>query len=281
MPMLERHLQPALLTSMADSPVVFIQGARQVGKSTLARSLTRQGFAGRYLTLDDSVALSAARADPQGFVSGIDSPVIIDEVQRAPGLALAIKAAVDTDRTPGRFLLTGSASVLLLPRIAESLAGRIEIHTLWPLSQGELENVSDTFVDAVSSNRYTAEKTKGENWNRTVARLAQGGYPEMLQRTTEERRQAWFGSYITTILQRDVRDISNVQDLSDLPRLLALVASRAGSLLDYADLARSLSMPQTTLKRYMALLEATFLIWKLPAWFTNIGKRLAKAPSFC
>lgn len=278
MPLLKRHLQSALLASLADSPVVFIQGARQVGKSTLARSLANHGFARRYLTLDDAVALSAARADPQGFIAGIDSPVIIDEVQRAPGLALAIKAAVDADRTPGRFLLTGSASVLLLPKISESLAGRIEIHTLWPLSQGELENVPDTFVDAVFSTRYTAEKTKGEDWTRTVARLAQGGYPEMLHRTTEERRQAWFGSYITTILQRDVRDISNVQDLSELPRLLSLIASRAGSQLDYADLARSLSMPQTTLKRYMALLEATFLISKLPAWFTNIGKRLAKAP---
>lgn len=220
----------------------------------------------------------AAQADPQGFVAGLDPPVIIDEVQRVPGLALAIKAAVDADRKPGRFLLTGSANVLLLPGVSESLSGRIEIHTLWPLSQGELAQKPDNFVDALFRTKLSIAGLAGEDWNQTVSRMAQGGYPEMLQRGTEERRHAWFGSYITTILQRDVRDITNVRDLGDLPRLLALVASRATSLLDYADLARSLSIPQTTLKRYIGLLEATFLIRTVPAWSTNIGKRLVKAP---
>jgi predicted AAA+ superfamily ATPase len=278
MAILKRHLIPTVLTSLKDSPVVFIHGARQTGKSTLAKSLSEHGFTSRYLTLDDAVTLSAAQADPQGFVAGLDSPVIIDEVQRAPGLALAIKAAVDADRKPGRFLLTGSANVLLLPKVSESLTGRIEIHTLWPFSQGELEEVSDNFVDALFKTKLTTTDPAAEDWNKTVGRMVQGGYPEMLQRSTEERRQAWFGSYITTILQRDVRDITNVRDLGDLPRLLAMVASRAGSLLDYADLARGLSIPQTTLKRYMGLLEATFLIQTLSAWSTNIGKRLVKAP---
>jgi hypothetical protein len=278
MAILKRHLVPPVLASLKDSPVVFIQGARQTGKSTLAKSLSEHGFPSRYLTLDDAVTLSAAQGDPQGFIAGLDSPVIIDEVQRAPALALAIKAAVDADRKPGQFLLTGSANVLLLPKVSESLAGRIEIHTLWPLSQGELEETPDNFVDALFKAKFSTASITAEDWNRTVARMAQGGYPEMLQRQTEERRQAWFGSYITTILQRDVRDITNVRDLGDLPRLLALVASRASSLVDYADLARSLSMPQTTVKRYMGLLEATFLTQTLPAWFTNIGKRLAKSP---
>ncbi len=278
MAILKRHLVPAVLASLKDSPVVFIQGARQTGKSTLAKSLSGHGFPSRYLTLDDAVTLSAAQADPQGFVAGLDSPVIIDEVQRAPALALAVKAAVDADRKPGRFLLTGSANVLLLPKVSESLTGRIEIHTLWPLSQGELEQVPDNFVDALFKTKLATTGIVAENWNQTVQRMVQGGYPEMLQRLSEERRRAWFGSYITTILQRDVRDITNVRDLGDLPRLLTLIASRASSLLDYADLARSLSIPQTTLKRYTGLLEATFLIQTLPAWFTNIGKRLVKAP---
>src|SRR5665213_150 len=278
MALLDRELVPAVLASLKDSPVVFIQGARQTGKSTLAKSLAGHGYPARYLTLDDAVTLSAAQADPRGFVAGLDSPVIIDEVQRAPMLALAIKSAVDDDRKPGRFLLTGSANVLLLPRVAESLAGRIEIHTLWPLSQGELAGVHENFIDAIFRARFSAGDITGESWNRLVERMVAGGYPEMLHRTADERRRAWFGSYITTILQRDVRDISNVRDLADLPRLLKLVASRAGGLLDYADLARGLSMPQTTLKRYMGLFEGTFLVQTLPAWFTNIGKRLVKAP---
>jgi hypothetical protein len=146
------------------------------------------------------------------------------------------------------------------------------------LSQGELTGNQDTFIDAVFKSRFNADNIKGENWHRLVARIVHGGYPEMLHRTDTQRRRAWFGSYITTILQRDVRDISHVRDLGDLPRLLSLLASRAASLLDYADLSRSLAMPQTTLKRYVGLLEATFLIQMLPAWFTNIGKRLVKAP---
>jgi predicted AAA+ superfamily ATPase len=277
-PLLERHIIQPILSSLKDSPVVFIQGARQTGKSTLAQSLSGRGHPARYFTLDDAATLSAAQSDPAGFVTGLDGPTILDEVQRAPGLALAIKAAVDAHRKAGRFLLTGSASVLVLPKLSESLAGRIEIHTLWPFSQGEIEKQRDTFIDACFQNRFQPKDTPAEGWSKLVNRIIPGGYPEMLNRSSADRRQAWFGSYITTILQRDVRDISNIRDLADLPRLLTLVASRAGSLLDYADLARCIGIPQTTVKRYMALLEATFLVQTLPAWFTNIGKRLVKAP---
>jgi len=277
MAVLERTLRGAIRASLADSPVVFLQGARQTGKSTLVKSLI-EGTAARYLTLDDATILAAAGGDPKGFIGGFDGPVVLDEVQRAPGLALAIKAAVDADRRPGRFLLTGSANPLVLPRFADSLAGRMELHTLWPLSQGEMAGRSEGFIDALFDKRFALPAAGGEPWARLVPRLVRGGYPEMLRRDEAGRRAAWFGSYVTTILQRDVRDISNVQDLSQMPRLLALMASRAASLLDYADLARNLSMPQTTLKRYAALLETTFLVHTLPAWFTNIGKRLAKAP---
>jgi predicted AAA+ superfamily ATPase len=278
MPLLHRNLAGPILTSLRDSPVVFIQGARQTGKSTLAKSLAAEGYAARYLTLDDAVTLSAAASDPAGFIAGLDSPVIIDEVQRAPGLALAIKSAVDAEREPGQFLLTGSANVLVLPKLSESLAGRMEIHTLWPLSQGELAGTKELFIDTVFHTKFKPTGDHREGWHRLVDRVVQGGFPEMLSRTTGDRRTAWFGSYLTSILQRDVRDISNIRDLADLPRLLTLLTSRAASLLDYADLARGIGIPQTTLKRYMALLEATFLVQTLPAWFTNIGKRLVKAP---
>jgi predicted AAA+ superfamily ATPase len=276
--MVFRHLTPTLLASLADSPVVFLQGARQTGKSTLAKALVAASPGWRYLTMDDATTLAAAQSDPVSFVATLQGPSIIDEVQRAPGLALAIKAAVDHDRRPGRFLLTGSANVLLLPKVSESLAGRIEIHTLWPLSQGELEGRPDRFVDSVFAAHYHPRELTSQSWPQVVRRLVQGGYPETLRRTAPQRRDAWFGSYLTTILQRDVRDIANVRDLSDLPRLLTLVASRAASLLDYADLARGIGIAQTTLKRYMGLLEATFLLRTLPAWFSNIGKRVVKAP---
>lgn len=274
--MLDRNLAAAVARSLADTPVVFIQGARQTGKSTLVRA--RHSVDRRYLTLDDAATLAAAEADPQGLVQRLSGPVTIDEVQRVPGLALAIKAAVDSDRTPGRFLLTGSANVLVLPKLADSLAGRMEIHTLWPLSQGEIAGHVDDFIDAVFAPTLRPPAVTAEPWDRLMARLAAGGYPEARERADPRRRDAWFGSYVTAILQRDVRDLSNVRDLADLPRLLALVASRAAGLLDYADLARALQMPQTTLKRYAALLEATCLLHTVPAWFTNVGKRLAKSP---
>ena len=278
MAVLTRNLLPSIAASLNDSPVVFVQGARQTGKSTLVKSLHGAGQSRRYITLDDAPTLAAAQSDPQGFIAGLDGPIVIDEVQRAPGLALAIKAAVDADRKPGRFLLTGSANPMLLPNLSESLAGRIELHTLWPLSQGELAGHREHFIDAIFNKKFALPHVKGESFTALIPRLMQGGYPEMLTRSADDRRRAWVSSYLNTILQRDVRDISNIRDLSELPRLLALIASRAASLLDYADLSRSLSMPQTTLKRYMALLEVTFLTHTLPAWFTNIGKRLAKSP---
>ena len=283
---LRRHLADSVLTSLTDSPVVFIQGARQTGKSTLARSLAAEVHpardparqAARYLTLDDSAVLSSALSDPDGFLAGIGGPVILDEVQRAPSLAIAIKAAVDRDRRPGRFLLTGSADFMVLPKLSESLAGRVEIHTLWPFSQGELLGRRDTFVDAVFAKKFAPPSAAGQPMPELTTRFMKGGYPEMLRRKDAARRRAWFDSYIAAILQRDVRDISNVRDLAEMPRLLALIAARAASLLDYADLSRALAMPQTTLRRYMALLEATFLVHTLPPWFVNIGKRLVKTP---
>lgn len=276
--MYRRLLTQPLLNALADSPVVLVNGARQTGKTTLVQSLAAERPAS-YLTLDDLGVLSAARSDPQGFLAGLSGPVVLDEVQHAPGLFPALKAVVDRQRTPGRFLLTGSANVLLLPKLSESLAGRMEVLTLWPLAQTELAGNATNLVDTLFAEQMPVRHDlPGVDQPDLLRRLLGGGYPEPLARSLPERRRAWFNSYLTTILQRDVRDIANIEGLTDLPRLLALLASRTGALLNQADVARASGLPYTTLLRYLTLLEATFLVQMLPAWSSNLGLRLVKAP---
>lgn len=275
--MYPRNLTASLREALTDRPVVLLNGARQVGKSTLVQSLAEEDRA-QYFTLDDATVLAAATRDPAGFVAGLGGPVILDEVQRAPELFLALKAAVDRDRRPGRFLLTGSANVFVLPRISESLAGRMEILTLWPLSQGEIEGVVEGFVDALFARTFPPLWLEPLGRGELFERLIRGGFPELVDKRSEARRRAWFGSYTTSILQRDVRDLTNIEDLAALPRLLSLLAARATTLLNYSELSRSSGIPASTLKRYFALLEATFLVLTLPAWSTNLSKRLVKSP---
>ena len=273
-----RHATGPLLDALADTPVVYLQGARQTGKSTLVRALAEREHPASYLTLDTAAVLAAATGDPEGFVSGLRRPVVIDEAQRAPGLALAIKAAVDADRRPGQFLLTGSAGVLSLPKLAESLAGRMELRTLWPFSVGELLGVRETFVDRMFEPRLSVPEAPPDTQDALIERVCRGGYPEVQARKRGARRRAWFDSYVDAILQRDVRELANIERLSEMPRLLALLASRVGQPVNFADLARTLAIPQTTLKRYVTLMETTFLVRLLPPWFSNVGKRLTKAP---
>lgn len=271
--MYPRSIQAALAEALADTPVVLLNGARQTGKSTLVQTL-RPGI--RYLTLDDPTVLAAAKADPFGFVAAFEAPVCLDEVQRAPELFLAIKASVDKDRTAGRFLLTGSANVLMLPQMADSLAGRMEIIELWPLAQSELNRRVGSVIDRLFAGdfapHYAFERAD------FITRLAAGGYPEATQRSNARRLGAWFDSYLATILQRDIKDLANIEGLTELPKLVKLLAVRSGGLLNFAELARSTGIPQTTLKRYMALLETLFLIRQVPAWSSHLGKRLQKAP---
>lgn len=276
--MIRRNIAAPLLEALADNPVVLLHGARQTGKSTLAQSLASDEHPARYLTLDDATVLAAASGDPAGFLAGLEGPVVLDEVQRAPGLFLAMKAVVDRDRSAGRYLLTGSANVMFLPRLSESLAGRMEILTLWPLSQGEIEGVREGFVDAVFSDSLPNKIKYREDRSGLLRRSLRGGYPVIHGRLSEARQKAWFGSYVTTILQRDVRDLANIEGLTQLPRLLSLLAARAMSLLNLSELSRTVAIPQSTLKRYMALLETTFLVRTLPAWSGNLGKRLVTAP---
>ncbi|HUH38515.1 MAG TPA: ATP-binding protein [Spongiibacteraceae bacterium] len=271
--MYPRSIHAILAEALSDTPVVLLNGARQTGKSTLVQAL-RPGL--RYLTLDDPVVLAAARADPFGFVAALDEPVCLDEVQRAPELFLAVKAAVDKDRRPGRFLLTGSANVLMLPQMADSLAGRMEIIELWPLAQSELNRRGGSVIDRL----FAGDFAQNYPFDRAgfISRLVAGGYPEATQRTGERRLGAWFDSYLATILQRDVKDLANIEGLTELPKLVRLLAVRSGGLLNFAELARSTGIPQTTLKRYMALLETLFLIRQVPAWSSHLGKRLQKSP---
>lgn len=276
--MIQRNLSSQLREALSDRPVVLLNGARQVGKSTLAQSLL-DGHAASYLTLDDATVLAAIGRDPNGFLAGLGSgPVVLDEVQRAPGLFPALKMAVDRDRTPGRFLLTGSADLFLLPTVSESLAGRMEILTLWPLSQGEVEGVIEGFIDALFSRSFQPPATAAIERSDLLGRLIQGGFPEPRGKSSAPRLRAWFASYLTTILQRDVRDLASIENLTALPRLLSLLAARVASLLNYAELSRSSGLPTSTLKRYFSLLEATFLIQTLPAWSSNLSKRLVKSP---
>ena len=287
--MIARNITPKLLDALLDTPVVLLHGARQTGKSTLVRSLASREHPAEYVTLDDATAMSAAASDPEGFLAGLGERVVLDEAQRVPALFHAIKAEVDRFRRPGRFLLTGSADVFLLPSLSEALAGRIEILTLWPFSQGELESVKDNFVDKVFATRQNQGSRRRTGVRGTpppsplkrsdmFGRVLAGGFPEAVARKAGPRRTAWFGSYVTTILQRDVRDLANIERATELPRLLALLAARATSLLNYAELSRSLGLPQSTLKRYMALFETTFLVHSVPAWAANLGKRLVKSP---
>jgi uncharacterized protein len=278
--MIRRNVEPLMLAGLADSPVVLLVGARQTGKSTLIQSPAFQKDNRRFITFDDASILSAAKADPAGFLNSYPEPLALDEVQRIPELFLAIKAAVDRNRAPGRFLLSGSANVLFLPRVADSLAGRMEVITLWPFSQGEIEGVREGFIDAVFSAKLPGIKPpqKWDERKEIRQRALSGGFPEALTRTNTERRNAWYGSYLTTILQRDVRDISRIEDLTVMPRLLTILAARAGALLNTADISRNSGIVQTTLKRYLSLLETLFLFEELPAWATNVGKRYVKMP---
>ncbi len=275
--MVTRFIVDRLLAALSDTPVVFLNGPRQSGKTTLVQSILPAGFAARYVTLDDYTVLAAACQDPEGFIASHRDSLVIDEVQRAPELFLAIKASVDRDRRPGRFLLTGSANVMLLPALAESLVGRMEVVTLWPFSQGELTGYRESWID-----RLFAPKPL-MNWSRSpstdlFSRVVRGGYPEAVGRTRLDRRRAWFDSYLSTLMQRDVQDLARIEGLVALPQLLTLLASRVTGLFNVAELSRSIRIPQTTLKRYLTLLETIFLIRFLPPWSGNAGKRLVKAP---
>lgn len=266
----------ALEASLADTPVVLVHGPRQCGKTTLAQTVGEaRGYT--YLTFDDPVTLGSAMEDPAGFVSELPARVILDEVQRVPGLFTAIKRVVDRERTPGRFLLTGSANVLLVPTLADSLAGRMGLLRLHPLAQAEVSRRSPRLIDSLFERRLRVRRV--HRLGKTLAtRVAAGGFPAALARKQAPRRAAWYRDYIETIVQRDVRDMTRIASLDILPRLLALAAGQSARLINVSDLAGPFQVSRPTIRDYVTVLQRVFLIDELQPWHRNRLSRLVKTP---
>ncbi len=271
-----RFAEPRLLEALADSPVVLIHGPRQCGKTTLARMVgDKRGY--EYFSFDDDVIRGAAERDPVGFVADLPPKVILDEVQHVPELFRALKSRVDRERTSGRFLLTGSANVLLLPRLADSLAGRMAIFRLFPLAQSELSGQPTNFLAKLFSEQFAVRRFKRLGIE-LASRITAGGYPAALVRTTAGRRAAWYRDYVETMVQRDVRDLARIGSLDIMARLLALSASQSARLLNITDLAGPFQLSRPTIRDYVMLLERVFLLEELPSWHRNRLSRLIKTP---
>jgi hypothetical protein len=271
-----RYTGPRLTEALADSPVVLIHGPRQSGKTTLARRVGEpRGYS--YLSFDDDVARDAATADPAGFVDDLPQHAILDEVQRVPALFAALKLSVDRKRVAGRFILTGSANVLLVPKLADSLAGRMEILRLHPLAQCELARREPTFLDALFDDGFKTRQVPRLR-NELAERIVAGGYPAALARPVGRRRTVWYRDYLDALVQRDVRDLTRVNALDALPRLLALAAAQTARLLNVSDLAAPFQLSRPTIRDYVTLLERVFLIETLPPWHSNRLSRLVKTP---
>jgi predicted AAA+ superfamily ATPase len=269
-----RFLDAPLRAALADTPVVMVTGPRQAGKTTLVREIAGAGW--EYRTLDDAAVLEAARRDPVGFVRAVDR-LAIDEIQRAPDLLLAIKKSVDEDRRPGRFILTGSANVMTLPTVSESLAGRVELATLLPLSRAEIIGRQPTFLDGCFAGAppTPVERQFGEE---LLATVLSGGYPEAISRAVPARQQRWYADYVETIMQRDVRDISGIQKLADLPRLLRVLAEYSGKLVNLSAVGGEMGMHHSTIGGYVTVMEQLYLLARLQPWSRNELKRLVKTP---
>lgn len=271
-----RYLAPRLREALRDTPAVLIHGPRQSGKTTLARAVGGpRGY--RYVSFDDEAAAAAARADPSGFVLDLPAKCILDEVQRVPEIFTSLKLAIDQRRSPGRFILTGSANVLFVPNLADSLAGRMGILRLHPLAQVEIDGTRPRFLDALfrGALRTTLSERLGADLSR---RIVDGGYPAALTRPAPARRRAWYRDYVETQIQRDVRDLSRVRSLDALPKLLSLAASQSAHLINVADLSTPFELTRQTIHEYVTLLERVFLVERLPSWHTNRLSRLVKRP---
>lgn len=273
---LPRKMQEALEVALKDTPVVCVLGARQVGKSTLVRRLAPERA---FISLDEEPFARTAKADPEGFVNGLPEFVTLDELQRVPELMPAIKLAVDRDRRPGRFVLTGSANLLLLPTLTESLAGRMEILRLHPFTEAEKDGQEGAFLRGLLAGKLRPEIKSSDPYSgqALVKRLLAGGYPEAFQRTPD-RARVWHRQYLEAIMERDVRDVAQIRDVEGLARTLELLAQQGASLLNVSELGKALALARATVDHYLAVLQRLFLVRLLPAWHRNHAKRLVKAP---
>ncbi len=293
-----RHLTQHLVEALEDSPVVLIHGSRQCGKTTLAQMVCAPQYLQQnnnavkealrrnpttekipkyeYMNFDDDIVREAAKTDPMGFVAGLPERVILDEAQRVPEIFTALKMQVDRRRVPGRFVLTGSANVLLNPKLLDSLAGRLQMIKLYPLAQCELEDQPPHgFLDALFGGGF--EIRQMERLGRNLGeRIAAGGYPAALKLPVGRRRTNWYNNYIGSQLQKDLSDFTRIATLDSLPRLLALSAAQTARLFNISRLASSLQLGRLTVSNYVKLLEITFLLERLPPWHSNRQSRLVK-----
>jgi predicted AAA+ superfamily ATPase len=273
--LIPRRAESLVHEALEDTRVVLVNGARQAGKSTLTRLATeRQPTVVRLL--DDPATLRAAKDDPTGFVEH-DSLMVIDEIQLVPELLQPIKVSVDLDPTPGRYLLTGSSRILAMRTLPDALPGRMEVIELWPFSQGEILGGPDRFVDAAFRHGPRIDHSSELRRRDYLERLVVGGFPEATRRTPR-RRTAFFDSYLSTLIERDVLELASIERRGDLLKLIALLAGRAGGLLEPAALATQSGIPRTTLVRYLELLASVFLIKSIPAWSSGQTRRAVGTP---
>ncbi|MGB3975747.1 MAG: ATP-binding protein [bacterium] len=271
----KRRLRDYLVKALSDTPVVALLGARQCGKTTLSLTFVPEY---EYFTFDDIATLTFARSDPIGFVASLPSKVILDEIQRVPELLMVIKRAVDKNRSPGRFLITGSANLLLLPTLSESLAGRMEILELEPLSACELAGSDGNFLHALINGdlKPVLKETSIEPIVDIVNRTAIGGFPEAIAREPE-RARAWHRSYLRAIFERDIKDVANVRDPALVGHMLALLAQRTGQLLNVSSLCKAMGLRRETIEHYLAVCERLYLVRRVPAWHRNPSRRIIKS----
>src|SRR5215204_734048 len=279
---LPRHVWPALQRALATMPAVVVTGARQTGKSTLVRQV-EPADPRAYLTLDDMDVLDQATSAPDDLAERAKR-ITLDEVQRRPALLRAVKRAIDRQRSRGRFLLTGSANLLLMRQVSESLAGRASYLTLWPMTRREQRGLGrpglwDELIDAKDDewlDVVQADTAGEEDWEALAAR---GGYPTpAVHMTTAEERRTWFAGYVRTYLERDLQEISAVSALPDLRRLMRAACHRLGQMLHQTELGRDVALPQPTVHRYLNLLETSYQLVRVPAFAVNRTKRLIKTP---
>ena len=271
-----RGMAAPLAEAMRDTPVVCLLGPRQSGKT----SLVQRVFPRRaYYTFDDASLRHTAESDPGGFVAQLPEEVILDEVQRAPAVLPAIKMAVDEHRRPGRFLVTGSANLLLLPSVGESLAGRMEIVRLHPLTEAEKERKPGRLVAELLAGKLQPDIRPGRtDPSELIERILRGGYPEALRRPRLPRLRQWHRDYLAALIERDARDVANLRNLDHLAHLLAQLSAQTAQLVNVEGLARLLGIRRETVQNNLSALERLFLIRTLPAWHVNEARRLIKAP---
>ncbi|MFT4262470.1 MAG: ATP-binding protein [Nocardioides sp.] len=275
---IERNVKPRVLEALDDTRIVVIQGARQVGKTTLVRDIVDR-LGGRLVTFDDEITLANAKADPVGFLlQHPDGLLAIDEIQRAPEMILALKLVVDRDPRPGRYLITGSADLLRLPAAEDSLAGRTERIEMHGFSQGELAGHRETFLDRLFAGDLFLGHESSLTRHDYLERATAGSYPEALARTPGRRRREWLDSYLAQIVQRDAPEISDIRRLGELPLVLRILAARNSEELNVADIAKETGIPASSLNRILELLEILYLIQRTPAWSTNLTKRAVSRP---